>query len=363
MKNPKSTSRVTGHRARILLVDSMARNLRTIEPALLDRHYDLLFTGNGKDLLEKARDTSPDLILLDIAEPEMDGCEILDRLKTDEKTRSIPVVVVTSPDDVECRVTALERGADEFLSRPVEINELLARVRSLLKLKAYNDQLMDRRRKLEEEVSKTTVQLTKAFDQIQKASLDTIYRLSRAAEYKDKDTGSHIRRMSHYSIVIASCMGLEDLIVGNILFAAPMHDIGKIGIPDSILLKPVQLDEDEWEIMKTHTLIGGKILEGSDVDFIQLAEEIALTHHEKWDGSGYPMGLAGEEIPVAGRVVAIADYFDALASQRPYKEPFSLEICFQMIREASGTHFDPKVVKAFFSAKDEILSIRKRIRE
>ena len=195
---------------------------------------------------------------------------------------------------------------------------------------------------------------------IKAASLETIYRLSMAAEYKDKETGAHIKRMSRYSAAVTRRMGLDESTIETILYAAPMHDLGKIGIPDLILMKPAKLDPAEWEIMKQHTVIGAKILKGSDAEFIRLGETIALSHHEKWDGSGYPNSLKGIEIPIAGRITAIADVFDALTSKRPYKEPFSVEKSLAIIRKGRGSHFDPDVVDAFFAIQDEILTIKKQ---
>ena len=225
--------------------------------------------------------------------------------------------------------------------------------------------MIDRKRKLldaehENEKNKMALETMK---KLKEASLDTIHRLARAAEYKDKDTGAHIIRMSNYSATVARKMGLNDRTVEAILYAAPMHDVGKIGTPDQILLKPGKLDPDEWEIMKQHTSNGGRILEGSSAGFIKLAEVIALTHHEKWDGSGYPDGLKGSKIPLIGRVVAIGDVFDALTSKRPYKEAFPLDIAYGIIRESRGSHFDPDVVDAFFSIEDEILSIKERYKD
>lgn len=196
-------------------------------------------------------------------------------------------------------------------------------------------------------------------EKIKAASLETIYRLSMASEYKDVDTGTHIKRMSRYSAAVARRMGLDEETIETILYAAPMHDLGKIGIPDRILLKPGMLDPAEWEMMKQHSVIGAKILKGSDAEFIRLAEIIAQSHHEKWDGSGYPDGLKGIEIPIAGRITAIADVFDALTSKRPYKEALSVETSLAIIREGRGRHFDPDVVDAFFAILDEILTIKK----
>jgi putative two-component system response regulator len=237
--------------------------------------------------------------------------------------------------------------------------ELLARVSSLLKVKAYNDLVSNYQKELEAEVTKRTEELKQAFEKIKAASLDTIYRLSMASEYKDADTGAHIKRVSRYSAAVARRMGLDERTIETILYAAPMHDLGKIGIPDQILLKPARLDPAEWKIMKQHTVIGANILKGSDAEFIRLGEIIAKSHHEKWDGSGYPQSLAGKDIPIAGRITAIADAFDALTSKRPYKEPFSVEKSLAIIREGRGSHFDPDVVDAFFAIQDEILTIKK----
>ena len=216
------------------------------------------------------------------------------------------------------------------------------------------------REELEAEVTQRTEELKNALERIKAASLETIYRLSMASDYKDGDTGAHIRRMSRYSAAIARRMGLEDGVVETILYAAPMHDVGKIGIPDQILMKPTELDPLEWEIMKQHTVIGARILTGSDAAFIKMGEVIALCHHEKWDGSGYPNKLKGAEIPIAGRITALADVFDALVSTRPYKEPFSMEKALAIIWEGRGCHFDPEVVDAFFAIKDEIFTIKEQ---
>jgi putative two-component system response regulator len=348
---------------KILVVDDEVRNLRLMEAMLIPLGYDVILAGDGEEALEKVMALPPDVILLDVMMPRMDGFEVARRLKEDEETTIIPIVMVTALREVEDRVKALEVGADDFLSKPVERIELRARVQSLLKVKAYNDHMRDYQKELEAEVARRTEQLRQAFEQIRAASLDTIYRLSRAAEYKDEDTGAHIQRMSNYSAAVARQMGQDEATVEAILYAAPMHDIGKIGIPDHILLKPGKLDPDEWEIMKQHTVIGARILERADAEFIKLAEVIACTHHEKWDGSGYPNGLSGAEIPLAGRVTAIADVFDALMSKRPYKEPFSLEKSLAIIREGRGSHFDPDVVDAFFAVQDEILSIKQRYKD
>ena len=345
---------------KILVVDDEDQNLRLLEAMLIPLGYEVILARDGIEALDKVRKIPPDVILLDIMMPKMDGFEVARRLKEDEGAKIIPIVMVTALREVEDRVRALEVGTDDFLTKPVDKTELRARVNSLLKVKAYNDHMRNYQKELEAEVTKRTEQLRQAFEKIKIASLDTIFRLSRAAEYKDEDTGAHIQRMSHYCTTVARKMGLDDETVESILYAAPMHDVGKIGVPDQILLKPGRLDPDEWEIMKQHTTIGAQILEGSDAEFIKLAEVIALTHHEKWDGSGYPRGLKGSEIPLAGRITAIADVFDALTSKRPYKEPFPLEKSFAIIKESRGSHFDREVVDAFFAVEDEILSFKEK---
>lgn len=350
-------------KAKILVVDDEERNLRLMEALLIPLGYDVILAKNGEEAIEKVRETPPDVILLDIMMPGMDGFKVTKQLKGDEEFNTIPIVMVTALREVKDRVKALEAGADDFLSKPVDKTELKARVQSLVKVKAYNDHMHDYQQKLEAEVARRTEQLRQAFEKIKIASLDTVYRLSQAAEFKDEDTGAHIQRMSHYAAAVASKMGLKDEFAETILYASPMHDVGKIGIPDHILLKPGKLSPDEWEIMKQHTIIGGKILRGSDAEFIRLAEVIALTHHEKWDGSGYPKGLKASKIPLAGRITAIADVFDALTSKRPYKEPFSLEKSFAIIKEEKGKHFDPDVVKAFFAIKNEILVIKNKYKD
>jgi len=352
-----------GKMARILVVDDEDLNLRLIEALLRPQGYEVTLARDGAEALEKVRENPPDLILLDIMMPRMNGFETAGKIRSDPATMLIPIVMVTALQDVEDRVKALEVGADDFLTKPVDRMELRARVRSLLKVKAYNDHMKNYQQELEAQVAQRTEQLRQAFEKITRASLETIHRLARAAEYKDEDTGAHILRMSNYSAAIARKMGLDDVTVERILYAAPMHDVGKIGIPDSILLKPGPLGKEEWELMKQHTTIGARILEGSDGDFIRMAEMISLTHHEKWDGNGYPRGLQGEDIPLVARIVAIADVFDALMSKRPYKQPFSLEKSLGIIRESRGSHFDPEAVDAFFSIQDEILVIRGQFKD
>jgi putative two-component system response regulator len=349
-------------KAKILVVDDEDRNLRLMKLLLTSFGYDVLTASNGEEALEKVHDIPPDVILLDIMMPKMGGFEVANQLKREEETKIIPIVMVTALNGVEDRIKALEAGADDFLSKPVDKTELRARVQSLIKVKAYNDHTLNYQKELEAEVAKRTTQLRQALKKLKEVSLESICQLCRAAEYKDESTGDHIKRMSHYASAVARKMGLNKQFVEDLLYTAPMHDAGKIGIPDHILLKPDKLNHKEWETMKQHTIVGAQILSGSGAKFIKLAETIALTHHERWDGSGYPKGLKGPKIPLIGRIAAIADVFDALTSKRPYRmKPFSLEEAFNYIKEGRGRHFDPRVVDAFFATKDEILLIKKNI--
>ena len=344
----------------ILVVDDQPQNTKLLEAQLVPQGYEIIKAASGEEALEKLAGNQIDLILLDVMMPDMDGFKVTRRIRQDHIHRLLPIVLVTALCETEYRVKGIEAGCDDFISKPVDKVELLARVRSLLKVKAYNDLMTDYRRDLESEVAARTEEVKHAFERIKVASLETIYRLSMAAEYKDEDTGAHIKRMSLYSAAVARHKGLDESAVETILYAAPMHDLGKLGIPDLILMKPAKLDSAEWEVMKQHTVIGAKILKGSDAEFIRMGESIALNHHEKWDGSGYPNGLKGVEIPIASRIVAIADVFDALTSKRPYKVPFSDEKSLGIIREGRGSHFDPDVVDVFFAIQDEILTIKKQ---
>ncbi|MDR2405113.1 MAG: two-component system response regulator [Deltaproteobacteria bacterium] len=349
---------------RVMVVDDEILNLKLIGAMLKPQGYEVILANDGEECLQKVAENPPDLILLDIMMPKLNGFDVVTRLKAEERYSLIPIVMVTALQDVNDRVKALEVGAEDFLTKPVDRMELRARVRSLLKVKAYNDHMVNYRQELESEVRRRTLEiqetnlkLEKAHEKLRGASLETIFRLSRAAEFKDEDTGAHIISMSRISARIAKQCGLSPSTVESILYASPMHDIGKIGIPDRILLKNGPLNDEEWTVMRMHTVFGGKILENSDIGFLRLGEVIALTHHEKFDGSGYPKGLKGKQIPLAGRIVAVADVFDALMSRRPYKPAFTPEQAIGIITDGRGKHFDPEVVDVFVSDIPEIMRI------
>jgi putative two-component system response regulator len=317
----------------VLVVDDESANLQLMRK-LLDQDYRLLFAKDGPRALDLARDEQPNLILLDVMMPDMSGHEACRRLKADPVTASIPIIFVTALTDAIDEVTGFEAGAVDYINKPVSAPILRARVKTNLSL----------------------VHL----DELRESRLNIVQRLGRAAEYKDTETGYHVVRMSHYAAILARAIGRPESWVDDMLAAAPMHDIGKIGIPDHILTKPAKLTPEEWEVMKTHPLIGAEIIGEHSDSMLRMAYQAALTHHEKWDGSGYPRGLAGESIPIEGRVVAVADVFDALTSVRPYKRPWSNEEATDLIKSEAGRHFDPTVVEAFLRSLPDLLAVQKR---
>lgn len=342
---------------KILLVDDDELNLTLLESILTRFGYDLFRAYDGEEAVAEALRIEPDLILMDVMMPKINGFEALRALKNDDRTKIIPVIIVTSLHDVEAKVCALEAGAEDFVAKPIEKLELMARVKSLLKVKAYNDFMLNYQKLLEQEVENKTRILQNTVDELNSSYLETIYLLSRVSEFRDELTGGHINRVSAYSALLARNLGLTEQEVFNIRHSSVMHDIGKIAIPDSILLKPGKLNTAEWRIMQQHTIIGEKLLKGCRNTFANLSAEIALTHHEKWDGTGYPYGLKREQIPLSGRIVALADVYDALISNRPYKAPFTAAQAEDIIRRNSGSHFDPAVVRAFWQSRDEFVSI------
>lgn len=347
---------------KVLIVDDEEMIRSMIKDILFPLDYDVTLASDGVEAMAKVKTLYPDVVLLDVTMPNMDGFEVLRCIKNNYETKNIPVVMITALNELQLRVKAIELGVDDFLGKPLDVIELKARVKSLLKVKAYNDYMKNYQMELEAEVAKRTNEVQLALKKIKKVSYETIYILSRAAEYRDEDTGSHILRVSNYSAAIARKIGKNDDEVEATLYGAPMHDVGKIGIPDSILLKQGKLNPEEFEIMKEHVNIGAHILEGSNSPFVKMGEEIALSHHEKWNGTGYPKGLKGKEIPISGRIVAVADVFDALTVRRPYKEPFSIEKSTEIIKKGRGTDFSPDLVDAFFDIFDEILEIKDKYR-
>ncbi|MDI7269559.1 MAG: two-component system response regulator [Myxococcota bacterium] len=347
---------------RILIVDDTPDNIDVLGDLLSEYRRSVALDGE-QALAHLAAKAPPDLILLDVMMPGMDGFEVCRRIRADPRLRDVPVIFITALGDEKAESRGFEVGAVDYITKPFRPEAVKARVQTHLALQCARRALAEQNSVLERKVDERTGQLSEALARLQQASIDTIIRLSRAAEYKDEDTGAHVIRMSHYAAAVARKMGLDAGAVEELLHAAPMHDIGKIAIPDRILLKPGKLDPEEWNVMKRHATIGAEILSRSDADVIRTGEVIAASHHEKWDGSGYPNGLKGEDIPIAGRIVAIADVFDALTTKRPYKEPFPIEKAFGILREGRGAHFDPAVVDAFFAVESVILEIKARYQE
>jgi putative two-component system response regulator len=343
-------------RARILLVDDNPANLDVLSELL--RVYERSVALDGVTALRLAREVRPDLILLDVMMPRMDGFEVCRRLREDPATAEIPVIFITGLGDDRNETLGFEVGGVDYITKPFNIQVVRARVQTHIELKAGRDALRTENARLEARVEARTAELRAALEGLRMSAIDTVLRLGLAAEYKDDDTGRHVLRMAHYSVAVARSLGWDESNLELLLHAAPMHDIGKIAMPDSILQKPGPLSPAEWTLIKRHPAIGASILSGSDSEVIRLAEVVALAHHEKWDGSGYPRGLVGEDIPLVGRIVAICDVFDALTIRRPYKEAFPVEDALDILRRGSGGHFDPRVVDAFLAALPEILRIR-----
>jgi putative two-component system response regulator len=321
------------HQPQILVVDDEASNLQLLRHILQD-HYRLLFAKDGMRALELARTEQPQLILLDVMMPEMTGYETCVKLKSDPATAAIPVIFVTALNDTDDEVVGFEAGAVDYITKPVSPPIVRARVRTHLSLVGL--------------------------DELKKTRLEIVQRLGLAAEYKDNETGLHVIRMSHYSRILGLALGMSEAEAEDLLHAAPMHDVGKIGIPDSILRKPAALDPEEWKIMQSHPTIGGDIIGKHASGMMAMAYDVAVTHHEKWDGSGYPNGLKGEEIPLAGRIVAIADVFDALTSARPYKQAWPVEKAVAHMESQRDRHFEGRLVDLFFKQMPALLEIKER---
>jgi putative two-component system response regulator len=294
-------------------------------------------------------ENNPDLIVVDFMMPQLSGIDLTEKFR--ERYPDTPILMVTANHETELRHLALKGGVTDFLNKPLDNIEFLARAKNMLALHQSRKKLADRAAWLAEEVAKATAE-------IREREKETIFCLAKAAEYRDPETGAHILRMAHYSKHIARIMGLPVEQLELLLQSAPMHDVGKVGTPDMILLKPGKLTEEEFAIMKEHASIGYEILNESNSNVLKVAAEIARTHHEKFDGTGYPRQLKGNAIPLFGRIVAVADVFDALTSERPYKKAWSVEQASKLIRDSSGTHFDPVCVEAFFTEFEEVLAIK-----
>jgi len=336
---------VDDNEVNLILVESLAEELGLPVSSFLD----------PLQALEHLRREPVDLVFVDYMMPDMDGITFIRRLR--EIHPDIPVVMITAvTGDEQVKIGALEAGATEFLNKPLGPTDFIARVRNLARLRRAQLLLRDRALLLEDEVRAATATIARR-------EMETLGVIGRAAEFKDTETGNHIRRVANYVRILAEELALPREQQDILYHAAPLHDVGKVGIPDGVLLKPGRLTPEEFEVMQQHTLIGSAILAESDSVFLRAGAEVARAHHEKYDGSGYPAGLAGENIPISGRIVAVADVLDALTSRRPYKEPWPLEQALAYLVEQSGRHFDPVVVSAFQRRRDEIIAVHERYQD
>ncbi|MBL8817480.1 MAG: response regulator [Planctomyces sp.] len=368
------SQRAVDKSAKIMIVDDEPLNVMTFRQHLkMEGYENFITTSNAREALQLLRSQSPDVLLLDIRMPQISGLDILRVVGLDPILQHIPVLILTAASDPATRKEALDLGASDFLQKPIDPNELLPRVRNALVIKKHYDLAASEAARLEQQVERRTRQLDATRQQL-------ILCLARAAEHRDNDTGNHVIRVGRYTSLIAKQMGYPEHHLEMLEQAAQLHDVGKIGIPDSILFKPGRLavdeyemlkrhcalgkqiiepiSEKEWNILKTHTRIGESMLHVRSSSLLMLAARIAQTHHERWDGTGYPLGLQGEDIPFEARLVAVADVFDALSSRRPYKEPFPRQKCFDIIAKGRGTQFDPAVVDAFFECSEQIIEVQ-----
>jgi putative two-component system response regulator len=340
---------MSSEQATVLVVDDTPENIDLLVEILKD-HYKVKAARNGDQGLKIARlANAPDLILLDIMMPGIDGFEVCRQLKKDPTTCEIPVIFVTAKITTDDEIRGFELGAVDYITKPISPPVVLARVKTHIALHDQNRELARQVREQTRTINDTRLKI--------------IQRLGRAAEYKDDNTGMHVIRMSHYAQVLGLAAGMSETMADILLDAAPMHDIGKIGIPDCILQKNGSLDEQERAVMQTHTDMGTEIIGEDESELLQMARAVAASHHEFWDGSGYPLGLAGEDIPLVGRIVAIADVFDALTSKRPYKEAWSVEASVTHLREQAGKQFDPRLVPLFIDKLRTVLALMEQFND
>ncbi|GBE09070.1 cyclic di-GMP phosphodiesterase response regulator RpfG [bacterium BMS3Bbin11] len=337
----------------VVIVDDQSTGRKILEQIIRDIDSNVVvevFTS-PIDALERIHSRTPDLVLTDYKMPVMDGIQLIREIRAISACRDVPVVVVTVVEDRSVRYQALDAGATDFLTRPIDQYECRARCKNLLTLRRQQKIISDRAKWLE-------VQVARGTREILARERETLLRLAKAGEYRDEGTGNHVLRIARYTRLLAEALQLSRRDCEELELAAPMHDIGKVGVPDSILLKEGPLDEQETEIMREHPDIGHEILRDSESRYINLGAEIALSHHEKYDGTGYPNGLKGDAISLAGRIVAVVDVFDALTTRRPYKEAWLMEDAVDYIRNASGSHMDPDVVGAFLGNLERFRQIR-----
>ncbi len=342
-------------RSRLMIVDDQEANVLLLERMLQSAGFtNVVSTSDPAEVENLYNGFRPDLLLLDLHMPRLDGFAVMEKLKAGLGNDYLPILVLTADSTRETRLKALEAGAKDFLTKPLDPVEVMNRIRNLLEVRLLYEDLRNQNAILEEKVRERTQEL-------KDTRLEVIHRLGRAAEFRDEGTGLHLMRISRFSVCLSKAVGLPGDITDLLYSASPMHDIGKIGIPDRILFKEGRLDDEEWAIMRTHTTIGADLLSGHDSPLMKTAAQIALTHHERWDGGGYPSGLRGEDIPMEGRIVALCDVFDALISRRPYKEKWPLGQAVMNIEAESGGAFDPYLVAKFHESLMEIKEVFRQL--
>ncbi|MCW9034887.1 MAG: response regulator [Rhodospirillales bacterium] len=338
--------------SKIVIIDDNPTNVALLEDMLDEEGYEnLVCFTDPREALSHCQNEEVDLILLDIRMPHLNGIQLMEQLADKIHSEYLPIIVLTAQKDAETRENALRVGANDFLNKPFEQWEVLLRIHNTLVTRMLYSGQRNRAEELEALVQERT-------KEIRKTQLEIIRSLGRAGEFRDNETGAHVIRVSLSSQLLALKSGVSETQAELLMYASPMHDAGKIGIPDRILLKPGKLDEEEWEIMKTHAEKGAEIIGDHDSEVIRLARTLAIAHHERWDGTGYPKGTKGETIPIEARILSICDVFDALTSARPYKSPWSIESALNLIKEESGKAFDPTLVENFIGIVDQITSLR-----
>jgi putative two-component system response regulator len=374
---PRLPSRDTLRSSReacVMIVDDEFINIEIVQAYLEEEGFTkFVTTTESETAVDLVQAHKPDVVLLDIKMPKVSGLQILKTMRSDDELRQIPAVILTASNDSETKLQALRLGASDFLAKPIDPSELLLRIENVISAKALQDHLADYSERLEKQVRLRTEELLHSRQ-------EAIHCLARAGEYRDDDTGHHVTRVGRFSALIAHGLGFPQSVIDLLEQAAQLHDLGKIGVPDAILHKPGKLDPEEFVVIQKHCDIGCRIIDPHGHEFpkrprprtsgnadssgsttspvLKMAAVIAATHHEKWDGSGYPNGLAGDEIPIEGRIVAVADVFDAISSKRPYKEAFPIDKCIQIMTDGRGNHFDPRVLDVFFECLDDIVAVR-----
>ncbi len=339
--------------ANILIIDDNVLNVQILKKILSDAGFqNLTLTTDSTKALSLYQEKHPDLVLLDFKMPVFNGIEVMEQFHAHEPEGYMPVLMITAEQDESLRGRAFQAGAKDFLHKPYDRLDVILRSRNLIETCKLYKQIRGQNKTLEENVKERT-------NDLYQTRMDVVWRLAKVAEFRDEHTGEHINRMSRYAHVLARGLGLSLGQCELILNTVVLHDIGKVAVPDAILLKPAKLEPQEFEIMKKHTIWGAQMLKGSDSAFLKMAETIAISHHEKYDGTGYPNGLKGDSIPLVGRIAAVADVFDALTSSRPYKKAWSLEEAIMEIKKMNGSHFDPRLVEIFLDNSKEVEVIYK----